>query len=236
MCLRLNFHPIRLRLVAAALAVLGIGNALAGQTIINAGFESPGGAGTQYTPGFGGLTGITGWTFGASGGASYDGYVSNNGFFGTTGIPEGVQGAFIQGTGSFSQDIDFGAGTYTLSFFIEARGGGGQPLALSVGGVGLTFGDAATITPLSSSEFNFVTSDPFSLSAGTHALIFAGTMPFGPTDLTTFIDDVSIALAVPEPATWLLLGLGASGLLIMRRRRCHRSVGRESCQALKTRD
>lgn len=212
MIFRLNFPANRLLPIAIACGLLSFGAVAPAQTIINAGFETPGGAGTAYTPSFGGLTGITGWTFGASGGASYDGFVSNNGFFGTTGIPEGSSGAFIQGTGSFFQDIDFAAGTYTLSFFIEARAGGGQPLALSVGGTALTFGGAATVTPLDSASFNLVTSDPFTLAGGTQTLLFSGTMPFDPTDLTTFIDNVGIALAVPEPATGGLLAAG--GLLV----------------------
>ncbi len=204
------------------LGVLGCGRGAVAQTIVNAGFETPGNTGFTYTPGFGSLTGITGWTFGASGGDSYDGYI-RGGDLGIAAPPEGSQAAFIQGTGSIAQDIAFNAGTYTLSFFAQGRpGGGAVPLAISISGMAVTFAGNSTFTEPSQSAFEFVTSDPFTLTGGTQTLTLAGTVPYGTQDLMVIIDAVTIAQAVPEPATWCLFGAGAAALLAGRRRRSGR--------------
>ena len=224
----LKFSPLhaatRLRLLAVVLSVLGSGRVAVAQTIVNAGFETPGNTGFTYTPGFGSLTGITGWTFGVSGGASYVGFI-RGGDLGIAAPPEGSQAAFIQGTGSIAQDIACTAGTYTLSFFAQGRpGGGAVPLAISIGGVTVTFAGSSTFTELSQSAFDFVTSDPFTLTGGTQTLTLAGTVPYGAQDLMVIIDAVTIAQAVPEPATWCLFGAGAVGLILWRWRRSATAV------------
>ena len=211
----------RLLLVAAVAGGLGLGGMVSAQSLVNAGFETPGISGNQYTPGFGGLSGISGWTFGASGSDSYNGYVhAGDTGLGPLGIPEGSQAAFIQGSGSISQDVVFSAGTYALSFYAEARGGGlgPEPLLVTLGGTPVTFSASSTFVAGSNTSFDLVTSDPFSLSAGTYTLAFTGANPYGFADRTTFIDNVGIS-AVPEPATCAaLVGAAALGLAMWRRR------------------
>lgn len=191
------------------------------QTIVNPSFEAPGISNFVYT------TSVTGWTFSAFvSGSGGTGLTTNGSSFGTVDIGGasdpggGTQAALIQGAGIISQAIDFSAGgAFTLSFFAEARGSqsGGVPLSITIDSSVLTFGGNATASAASGSVFNTIVSDPFSVSAGFHTLSFTGTVNLNTADVTTFIDQVSIA-AVPEPSTLALLGGGLAALAFLRRR------------------
>ncbi len=218
---------MRVRKVAMCL-VLGIAAAWSQAasattiTVGNAGFETNPISGFVYTPDFGDLTNTGEWTFGASGGASFDGYATAGSAI-CTGQAIDNQCAFLQGTGSFSQEISgFTAGSYTVSFYIEGRGmgttedgtpiNGGQPITVTLGGKTLTFSGVGTVSPTSTSQMIQVISDSVTLTAEKNTLIFAGTVPFGVTDLTTLIDNVSIQ-SIPEPSTIILLITGFIGLV-----------------------
>ncbi len=175
-------------------------------SVTNSGFESAQlGGQTSYTTTYGSLnplTGIPGWTFGTSSGGSYDGIVRSGGL-GATAPPEGSQAAFLQGTGSFNQVLSgFAAGTEQVTFDAEARPGGfgPQPIEVLLDGMPLTFGGQTTISPASGSWTSF-TSDLAAVTAGSHTLTFSGTIPFGTSDLTTFLDEISVVSSVP-PAIW----------------------------------
>jgi hypothetical protein len=212
-------------LTMAAMAVFHPSLGLASPIVGNASFETPVVSGDTYTTGFGSLNGATDmapWVFGASGGASYDGLAVNGGALGASGIPDGSQAGFLQGTGTFSQSISgFSAGTYVVSFEAEERNGGlgPDPIQVQIDGTTETFGGSGTASP--GASFTTFTTDPFTVAAGTHVLSFFGTVPFGALDRTSFVDQVSISAVVPEPASQALLGIGAASLLLVacRRRR-----------------
>lgn len=192
------------------------------QTIVNASFEAPGISNFVYT------TSVTGWTFSAfASGSGGTGLTTNGSSFGTVDIGGasdaggGTQAALIQGAGIISQAIDFSTGgAFTLSFFAEARGShsGGVPLSIKIDSTVLTFGGSVTASATSGSVFNRIVSDPFSVGVGFHTLSFTGTVNLNTADVTTFVDQVSVA-AVPEPATFALLGGGLAALAFLRRRR-----------------
>lgn len=193
-------------------------------TVGNAGFETNqiGDASFAYTPGFGDLTNTGEWSFGASGGASFNGYAAGGSAL-CTGPAIDHQCAFLQGTGSISQDISgFTAGSYTVSFYIEGRGmgttedgtpiNGGQPIVVTLGGQTLTFNGNSSVSPSSVTQMIQVTSDSVTLTSEMNTLTFAGTIPFGASDCTTLVDNVSIT-PVPEPSTMMLLLAGFLTLL-----------------------
>ena len=144
-------------------------------TLTNTGFEMPVVSGFQYGP----LT--NGWTFDASSGPN-----SNGSSFGAPTAIEGTQNALLQNTGSFYQDFNFASGSYKVSFYAAQRSGNTQTIKVTCDGVVI-----GTITPTSSTAFNYYTTNSFTVSAGTHRIMFAGTSA---PDNTAFIDKVSLVL------------------------------------------
>jgi hypothetical protein len=160
---------------------------LATQTsgVANGGFESPNvGTGTnayQYNPSG------AGWNFSSHSGTNGSGISGNGSDFtsGNPNSPEGGQVAFLQGQGSFSQQIYVATGTYVISFLAAQRGiyqQGAQSFSVQIDSNVYTFG------PTSTSYAAFSTSQ-FSLSAGSHTITFLG---LNSGDDTALIDNVQL--------------------------------------------
>ena len=117
----------------------------------------------QYAP-----TGSS-WAF--SGGSGISG---NNSAFtsGNPPAPQGVQVAFLQGTGSFTQSVTgWAAGSYVLTFDAAQRGNLGvsqQNLEVLIDG-----SVVGTFTPSSTSYQSYSTL-AFTVTAGTHTIEFQG--------------------------------------------------------------
>jgi hypothetical protein len=147
----------------------------------NAGFETPGLVGSyQYLP-----SGAA-WTF--TGGAGITG--NGNAFtVGNGNAPDGVQVAFIQGSGSsIAQTVTLAAGQRSLSLQAAQRGNsqfGVQVLLLQVDGV--TVGQ---FQPPSTSYTSFQTA-PFSIvTAGSHSVSVTGVGTG--SDFTAFFDSLTV--------------------------------------------
>ncbi len=183
---------------------LGNGAANSVPKLDNGDFESPQIRDLVYSPPFRnpGLSGTGKWIFGPSGGKAYAGFTTANSAMGLL-HSFGNQCAFIQGTGDFSQKIDgFQAGTYIISFYAESRDRHTNPLRVKIDDKPLTFNGIASAKPLAAgNSMQQFTSDPFTVTAGSHTLSFAGTVPFQDSDdRTTFIDDVALWNAGQFPA------------------------------------
>ncbi|GAA2898456.1 hypothetical protein GCM10010517_63550 [Streptosporangium fragile] len=153
-------------------------------SLINTGFESP------PTPGIKPGPMTDGWTFNSRAGVQ-----RNGSQFGAATAPEGVQTAYLQTRdgvpGTFTQEMAFSAGTYTLSFRAARRQGFGGLQTFTV-----SFDDKVigTYTP-STAEFAPFTTESFTATAGTHAITFTATTTTG--DNTAFIDDAKLNLVTP---------------------------------------
>src|SRR5262249_30352666 len=137
----------------------------------DAGFETPSvGTGTygafQYNPSG------TAWAFDFGSGVAGNG----SGFTaGNPNAPEGAQGAFLPGSGSFSQTVTLAAGTYTLSFMAAQRGNvqaSSQTFRVLVDGNVI-----GTFTPGGTTYTAFTAG--FTVAAGNHTVTFVGTDPNG---------------------------------------------------------
>jgi len=168
-----------------------------------------------------------GWTFKASSGDSYAGLL-RDGFWGQHDFDHQV--AFLEGTGSISQVLSgFSTGTATVSFWAEARNNpyGPNGIKVTIGGTELTFGTSTTVTPPEVLTYGagFMTkyiSKEFDVTANNnYTLAITGTVPFSTSDLTTYIDNVSVSnTVVPEPSAFILAVMGVVGLLgYVRRKR-----------------
>lgn len=220
--------------LAPAVAMLAWAGALSAATIypVNDGFESPTLGQSGYGYGDSMPYGLNvpslpstppGWSFTGTAGIAATGSTNfgvsladnknqNGGATNTYG-----QAGFLQdGYGdpnTISQPIGgFGAGTASVTFSLEVRGGNNASVDVKLDGV-----DLGTYTPASSSSFNTVTTPTTVVTAGSHTLTFTGVNNVGGGDNTDFIDDVSINNVVPEPATLALLSFGGFGLLARRR-------------------
>jgi hypothetical protein len=129
------------------------------------------------------------WAF--SGGSGISG--NNSGFTaGNPPAPQGVQVAFLQGVGSFSQSVaGWAAGSYVITFDAAQRGNfqaSKQNFEVLVDGVVVR-----TFTPSSKAYQGYLTA-AFTVAAGSHTITFKGLDSAG-GDNTAFIDDVSVRFA-----------------------------------------
>jgi hypothetical protein len=153
--------------VASTSAVLGV--TLAPNTLLDGGFESPKvGTGAwgdyQYNP-----TG-TAWTF-----TGQTGVAGNGSAFtaGNPNAPEGNQVAFLQMNGSFSQPVNFTAGTYNISFEAAQRQNDGSSQTFQVLVDNNVVG---TVTPAGAAYADYATSN-FTVTVGLHTIKFLGLNP-----------------------------------------------------------
>ena len=210
----------RLFATAALLTFMATGSVEAGFPVPDGSFEQENAGGTntyKYNP-IGGA-----WSF-----TGNSGVINGSSLFGNPLAQAGVQLAFLQtnpnlaqGPGSpgvISETFTLGQGTYSLSLFEAARSGFATS-SYTIQANGITIGgDSASST----SFVNYTTSN-FNFAGGSLTLTFTSTG--SPTqDSTTFLDNVTLS-AVPEPASFAMLGFGllASGGFYARKARRNRN-------------
>ena len=167
-------------------AKYGIGSNTA---LVNASFESPAVLGYRYTP-----NQSAGWFF-----TNQSGIQANGSALGAATAPQGIQTAFLQGSGnqlaSMSQTLKLDAGTYTVSLKAARRasdGSGIQPIKFSFGQKQI----GGLITPSSPSFEKFTTSSFTVTSAGNYTLRFDATNGSA-AGTGTFIDDIVLNSGTP---------------------------------------
>ncbi len=223
------------KLIVAAAAIAGAGNAVAANLVNNGNFEAQNGAGFIYAWGDGN-TNITGWTTQTFTGsfpltwwgepADVSGFVYNY-----TTSPDGGSVAILDGAPAYraalSQTISgltVGA-TYNLTFYWAAgqQAGFGGPTSDKY--LTVYFGeDSFTTAPQAGEEGSFqgwfTVNHSFKATSTTQVLSFlAAGLPDGQPPLT-LLDGVSLTGGVPEAATWAMLiaGFGLVGAAARRRK------------------
>jgi len=165
----------------------------------NFGFETPSVGTYQYNP-----SGAS-WTFTAQNGANGSGIAANGSAFTSLNpnAPQGVQVAFMQGTGVIAQVIQglVSGMNYTVTFSAAQRNyqqNGGQTWNVTLGAtVAGSFAPARAAT-------NYVDySATFAATASTQTLAFVGTDAHG-GDNTVFLDKVRINQAIPTAPSGLV--------------------------------
>ncbi len=154
----------------------------------NFSFESPAlnGISFQYTP-----AGAT-WAFSGAGIAANAGVFTG----GNPSAPDGVQVAFIQGTGTISQSLAgfYGGDAYTVTVAAAQRGNNqasSQTVQVSMDGIIL-----GSFTPTGTGYTDY-TVNYIAPTTGNHTLTFTGINPRG-GDNTALIDNVRIAKIVKQ--------------------------------------
>jgi hypothetical protein len=106
--------------------------------------------------------------------------------------------------GTLQTLMSFGAGSYTLSFDLggNARGDVAKTTTITLGNF------STSITLLSSDPYQ-LRSFTFTTTGG--PLVFSD-LPGGDGNIGNILDNVQVATAVPEPATWAMMLLGFAGL------------------------
>ena len=160
--------------------------------VANFGFETPSLSTYAYAP-----SGAA-WTFTALSGTSGSGISANGSAFtsGNPNAPQGVQVAFLQGTGSISQTITglLAGAVYQVTFAAAQRDNiygaqTGQTWELQVNGAAI-----GTYAPPESAQSYLDYAATFTASAGTQTLAFVGTDANG-GDNTVFLDTVQVAVS-----------------------------------------
>jgi hypothetical protein len=165
---------------------------IAPPVISNFSFELPslGAGGYQYNPSGGS------WAFnGAS--PSGSGIVANGSAFGNPNAPLGVQAAFVQEYGQFSQTISgfMQGATYTLAYSAAQRSGAGESWNVKIDNTVIQ-----TNSPGGASYADYTAA--FATTAGSHTLTFVGT-DLATGDNTVFLDNISIT-SPPQPVAPLV--------------------------------
>ena len=220
-------------IAAAALTTLGLlaGTAIGSTiTILNPSFENN----TTPYPGYGAINDWSSTDTTLTGVNAEGGPFANNGA-----IPNGLQVAFVQSNNNVAEGISqslsgFVTGqTYDLSFYYNARyatyPAAADPLmVVTLGSSTLTPSGGVSVVPASAS---YSTTVPYyfaqylyTATGSTATLTFsnvktgldsAGTQY---NDSSLLLDNVSLS-SVPEPASLGLVGVGALGLLLIKRRK-----------------
>lgn len=193
--------------VAAAIAITSASAFAA--PIVNGTFDTPAVSAGNFTY----LTGTyNSWTY-----AGESGIATNGSGFNVIGGAGGV-GILQQAGSSISQVFNFTDNILSLTFSAEGRNGyGANSISVLIDGVALVFNGATAFLPSSTTAFTTYTSNVIALAAGNHTLSFVGN-GVGGRDVTSFIDNVSLTTAVPEPVTLGLFGLGLVALGAARRK------------------
>jgi hypothetical protein len=216
---------MRFTLLSVALLSVLVQAAAAAPVVVNSGFEDPALTTTDWAytnpfahdHGLAELTDIPGWTFGPSGGDSYDGIIRCGRTEFPAGATDNMQWAFLEGSGAITQTVGgFATGTATISFQGFGRntpGAGGNGIQVLVDGAAVTIAGSSSVTPADGVVTSYTT-DSFNVSAGSHTVTFLGTIPISSGDHTVFVDNIGVAnTAVPEPSTLIVLSTGVLGLL-----------------------
>jgi hypothetical protein len=136
------------------------------------------------------------WTF-----SSYAGIAGNGSSFtgGNGYAPEGTQVAFLQETGAFSQTVPgWAAGSYEITFKAAQRLGSQYFQPAQEDFKVLVDGNVVgTITP-SGTSYQSYTTGPFTVTAGSHKIMFQGVDTAG-GDNTALIDQVVLVEVAGQP-------------------------------------
>lgn len=200
---------LRIKLLAAAAAIIFLGSpALAQNVVVNPGFEN---------------AGLTSWTTDGSWGTAITGVITGS-FSARTGCTGSVcirnfDGSLNLANGAFLyQDVATTPGSfYNLSFDFAAAGFPNELVAL--------FGSTVAFDGVNLPSTNLTYNSTGLLATGTTTrLTFLGRQDpgFNRLDNVSLVASGQVA-AVPEPATWamMLMGFGAMGVSLRRKRRPH---------------
>jgi hypothetical protein len=142
------------------------------------------------------------WQFAAGTGIASNGSSLTSG---NPNAPDGSQVAFVQNSGSMSQSVYLGAGSYVLSFLAAQCAGQTQYQQLQVLVDGVQVG---MVIPSGTSYASYQTSS-FTVTAGMYTVQIVGLNPQGGSN-TAFLDEMAIADANPiSDGTFAVPTLGA---------------------------
>jgi hypothetical protein len=224
--------PIKL-FSLAAIALVCVAASLARAaviTVVNPSFETTGA--NLYTDGYAGswynFGTSSGWVYSGSGDYGIYGVGTDSTKAQFTAVPNGTNTACITNVTPLSQVLDFTpvnldntvhvGDTITLSFYMGQSFLGAYPAGTFTANI------YAGATNIGTQNFNAsgLTLGTFSLQSLTVASSSAAgalKIEFVNGTNTNFIDEVSVTAAVPEPATWTLLAVSLTTVMVLRRRR-----------------
>jgi Carbohydrate binding domain/PEP-CTERM motif len=195
--------------IAVAIASAGLATGASAAIVNNGSFES---GLTGWTAVGGGTTPGIGITVITTGGTNSTGYGDNVANF------DGTHAAFFvddnAGVESLSQGVNLVGGTkYTVSYALYATASGANnpftfSLTSALGGNILATNTSSQVTVGSWTDYMYTFTAP---TTSSYVLDFDFTSGKTPAK-DVVLDGVSIAAAVPEPATWAMMLLGFLGL------------------------
>jgi hypothetical protein len=214
-------------LAAAAIGVVALG-AQAAPLVSNGSFDGtyvdgsyvyngvPGSVATNYSGTVPVLAGtVDGWSGSFVSIASNSGPWGNPNSLANFSASQGNWVAGVQSDATLSQALDLAAGTYRLTW-VDANRGNDQSYAVSFDGGSVSYLDSTAFGTTAGTGWK-TEQLLFTTTGGSGTLTFAGGTIWGPSDSTSFIDNVQLS-AVPESSSLLMMAFGTLGLLAWRRR------------------